>query len=249
MTWDGIARVTDWHQPSYINRYIEGLNLFRANKVDLPVEQDPRLLFLREMLAFQPSPFLVSSPALDSDTISDYFDARDVRFAPTPIDLYAGQFFAGKGTIVSAVDTALFNKKMPFFQEMLSYDGFAFLLSPDNNAVFDFFSGIQPDGEISLLPHERREEQIENYCLAHCDLMLTSESDGWSINLFASEIATLNRYHPAVDRAIEVAVASIKANPWFGANHSRLVWDDADLDQCLKAKAESSDEKQGEAVS
>jgi hypothetical protein len=221
--------------------HITGLNVFRANRVEVPWESDPRLLFMRGITS-TPCAGYVGSLALNDlcdapEEITGYL-ADGVAWLKLPMNLYLTEFcphgkddsyLAGgyvPGYYVPSITPTFWSLTTDLASSTSEY-----LMRCDALAVFAGANNERSARAIELLKSPSIDHDALVCKLADIfEFVVLTASDNFSFEVYSCESPL-----PALARSsLDAAAEAVRNSAWYIANQDALRWIDGDLDECLK---------------
>ena len=240
-----IVEVVDRKIGNYWGREIRGLNIIPVNQVVVPPENDPRIHLLIELMCKRPCSVLIGYSGLH------YLGAPIEELTGSYLQTHAPERVrVGCNTsgIYGIHETDDDRRERPYDWWAYYFTGipkeFWALTTPDrvadlrdivrNDSVAAFFG--DPIHAVDLPEFTTSEEWI-NALVQSVDLVVTTIGEGFYIELYARDKATLE----SIDPALEVVCNAIRESAWYIENKDILVWNERCL--CL-----SMPDEDGQAI-
>lgn len=228
-----IFRVKNWDKDGIFCRYFFGLNLFFTNSVVTDPLSDPRIEFLRYLsksrycAAFMGNLRIIDlgpahRQALQSALgVDQYVD----------VGLYQGKFYSlaeypvGPAWYVPCIGDVLWT---------YSNDGELDALYVIQTDALALFVGGVRELQAEDFPPFTNEKEWLHFLIDYYDLVVTTDSDGYYISVYARDPA----FFALADQALAAAENLVTSSEWYKENSAHLVWDEQD--ECLEmpSKAE-----------
>jgi hypothetical protein len=227
-----IVRTAERSTEKFREINVLGLNIFRANRVDCSIGNDPRIAFVSDLCG-------KNDAALNIGNLFDYADGPDELFDGTESEgkyrivatgCYSGQFYdAAKWDTFPAlffdhVSDSFFRIAMrgdSFIRKLLQIDAIAYFVSPRSTA------SVENIFELLNSPFESSDALIEK-SLDFFKLVGFSHADGD----YFSFAARSKEDFLLIDEPLASAVNLIESSEWYRENMSKLDWDEG-YSECL----------------
>lgn len=225
------------HPPfGVFSRYIEGLNIFLYNNVNVPIQDDPRVIFLKYLTEQFLSSAHVSSLALKDmvDNPQELFGPSDgpTPYSRTRISYYNCTFY--NLDEYACFDACFFPHVRGKFWGSRAEDG------TDISGLFDWHGlAVYVDAKPGALEQMKQllaapfpgEGQWLQAVTDLYSLVITVGHDGQNFEAYTQE---LERYH-LLEPAFEYVAGEVSSSGWFQQNVGLLEWED-EFSGCLIAK-------------
>ena len=230
-----IVEVVDRAIGNYWGREIRGLNIFHVNQVAVPPENDPRIHLMIELMHKSPCSVLIGYLGVQNmgGNLEELTGSYSQAHAPERVPF--GCYLAGFYGLNQSPDDP---RERPHERSGYYFPGVPkefWALAPadddldlrylmEYDAVAAFFG--EPIHAVDLPEFTTKEAWIDAL-VQIVDLVVTTVAEGYHIDLYARDKATLE----SIDPAIEVVCDAIRESAWYIENKDKLVWDDMCL--CL----------------
>jgi hypothetical protein len=232
----GIVRLVEHPLFGVFERYIDGLNIFLYNDVDVPTQDDPRVIFLQNLTRQFPSSAHVGSLAL-KDMVDDpleLFGPPDGRtpYTRTRISYYNCDFYDLNE--YPCFDACFFPEVTNKFWEAKAADG------TDIGGLFDWHGlavyigakagALEEMSQLLAAPFPGQGQWLQAVTRLY-SIVITVGHDGQNFQAYAQELESYNLLQPALDQAAGI----VSSSEWFQQNVERLKWEE-ELSLCLIAE-------------
>jgi hypothetical protein len=236
---DSIVRLVEYPPFGVFSRYVDGLNIFLYNDVEVPTLADPRVLFLRNLTEQLPSSAHVSSLAL-KDMVDD---PQELFGLPTGLTPYTRSRISYYNCTFYNLDEypcydALFFPEVTgsFWEAKTEYD-------TDIGGLFEWHGlAVYVGAKPGTLDEMQRllsapfpgEGQWLKAVTGLYSLVVTVGHDGQNFEVHTQNLEDYDLLKPS----LEYAAGIVSSSEWFKHNRKVLEWDDES--SCLIAEQDKS---------
>ncbi|MCA1636712.1 MAG: hypothetical protein LC802_24365 [Acidobacteria bacterium] len=223
-----IIRTKDEVAFGLAHRYVYGLNIFFSNGVKIAIGSDPRVIFLKTLIASNACSAHTGNLLDVADTPRELFGLPEGEhaYSLSRTGVYDGTFYD-----VEKWDTfpACFFPRVkesflevrtlygePGIEGMLSWDALALYVGAAEEATERMQRLIQQ-------PFPGHENWLRQVSSLHQLIILTGD-DGWDFYAYTQDASNFALLTPAITKVVE----AIESHDWYQAHASSLVWDDKD---------------------
>lgn len=222
-----IVELSDTKEYDLFCRSVYGLQIFRANEVEVNPINDPRVIFLRSLISERACSCQVGISAMEGDEPEEFFSryGQPDPYQASPIGLYGGTFYQVDDGPGSCFFPIVHN---PFLGT--TAEDFTYLLVCDAYALYVGEKEISPQEVQPLLtaPFTDQAEWMQRLARQY-DCIVTTGYDGWYIEIYARDPANF----ALLSNALDLAVQGIENNAWYQQHSRQLKWDD-EKELCLR---------------
>jgi hypothetical protein len=221
-----IVKTEDREEFGLSRRDIFGLNIIAANGVATATEDDPRVVFLRELSARHVCSAHTGNLYDLADTPEEIFGrlvGKDVG-SPVRVSVNGGTFYdAARWATFPAcffpvVSEQFWSSRAPEgdadISDLLRLDALALYVEPINGAVNEMRSGLNQ-------PFTSHETWLQTVSSLY-QLVLLTGADGWYFSAYSRDA----RYFDSLSLPLNEAIKAIERNIWYQQHAASLIWDD-----------------------
>jgi hypothetical protein len=207
-----------------------GMNIFAANHVNVAERGDPRIAFVREVVATHPCVAHIGCLAL-ADLVGSPAEALGEpgqTWQHSPVSLHGGEFYTGDDGATVFDPSILFDRvcdELSLIEYLMRCDALALYVGILSESSFR--EELLVDG-----PFIGHDEWISRR-LTSCKALVTTASDDWEFEICANDAADFGHFSGPIAEAARV----VERTPWYESNRRNLTWEE-DLDGCLKLKTD-----------
>ena len=225
-----IVQVVDRENGKGWSRLIRGLNIFPANRVNVPPENDPRIHLMIELMRKRPCSVLIGYSGVHrmGGNLEEVTGSYSQTHAPERV-----RVGCNTSGIYGINETDDDRRERRYDWWAYYFTGvpeeFWALATPDNDidlrhliendSVVAFFG--EPIHASNLPEFTTSEDWIEGL-VQIVELVVTTVGEGFFIEVYARDKATLE----SIDSALNVVCDAIRESAWFIENKDKLVWDE-----------------------
>lgn len=207
-------------------RYIFGLNIFAANGINIPVESDPRIIFLRTLSNYHACSAHTGNLYDLAENPPDLFEKPpgEDTYILASISVNGGIFYDAKTwntfppCFFPQVDDGFWQARMDdgrsVIVEALEYDALAIYAGINDNVLDEVVSLVKKD----FPGHEAWLKQMVDLY----KLVILSSGDGEYFSVYSQNDSQFDSLSPALIEAVD----NIKTTEWYRQHVSSLIWDD-----------------------
>lgn len=226
---DRIVRIEDKTKYGLTRRDIYGLNILRANGIEVSIQNDPFIAFLKLLSASEMCAACVGYLSL-KDMVDDPVEMfgeieGKADYVRVPLGLYGGTFY---DLVQYPTQDACYFPHITssFWDAKNDYDNIRNIF--DNDAI-SLMVGVNDTDKIErILASFTTEEALQQELSSECRLVVTSGGNGTTLSVYTSDI----RFFSDLDQPLMNAVKAITDSDWYSHNKDNLVWN-SDGYECL----------------
>jgi hypothetical protein len=202
---------------------IYGLNIFAANHVHQPAEDDPRIIFVQSIFETHACAAHVGSLAFEGDAAEEWFgiSSQENLYIRTPIGLHRSIFYdinkfidTPEACFFPEVQNTYLGTTVTKFMYLIQNDAVAIYVTPKNGSTETMLKLVKE-------PFNGHEEWLKSVTELY-SMIVTVSGDGSYFHAYSQNPESFT----ALDASIHAAEQTVERSVWFQNHKNHLQWDD-----------------------